>query len=108
MLGNLSKKEQIEYSQALKGMAGQAGRGEELAGADKAYGALKRAESSLNEEASLPRSIFGLLGVGTKSLPGGSAVTSALSQAAVKGSQGIPAAQPSIRQFLLNKFGFKE
>lgn len=108
LLGQLSKGEQIEYSQALKEMAGRTGRGEELATADKAYGALKRAQSSLAEEPSIPRSLIGLLGTSNKLIPGASAATSVVGQGATKIGQGAAEGADILRNALLMKYGIKE
>lgn len=82
LMGQLSKLEQKKYSEALKA-ADPTG---QLATADKTYGALKRAQKSLNEEASL--SGLGLLSRPVQALGGvGEVTATSLGQAATKGGR---------------------
>jgi hypothetical protein len=78
LLGQASKKEQAGYSQALKDGYANANPGapNKLAQADQSYGALARANRSLNEEETLARSLMGLaakggVGAGAGYLVGG-------------------------------------
>lgn len=96
--GRLSKLEQQKYSQALK----EADPSGKLAVADKSYGALKRAEKALAEEASLN----GLGGVlfGGMGRYGGALPLSAGSQAAIKTATGLEDfLAPMLRQAVVNR-----
>lgn len=98
LIGQMSKGEQVKYSQALKG-ADKTGKLPEV---DKAYGALKRAEKSLDQEATLPKSLFQLFSTGANVVPGGALGLSAAGQAAVKGGQAAQGATSApLRQLLL-------
>lgn len=99
LLGSLSKKEQMKYSSALKDAHKSATGTTALADADKSYGALKRAQASLEEDIKLPRSVFGALSTGASHVPLGSAGLSAIGQAATKTGQG--ATNPILRQMIL-------
>jgi hypothetical protein len=104
LLGQLSKGEQVQYSKALKGAHSEATGTSQFADTDKAYGALKRAQSSLAEDISLPRSLFGLASMPANFLPGGSAAASTIGQALTKGGQGVKGLTgPMLRQALLEK-----
>lgn len=82
LMGQLSKLEQKKYSEALKA-ADPTGA---LAKADKSYGALKRAQKSLNEEASL--SGLGLVSRPVQALGGiGEVGATSLGQATAKGGK---------------------
>jgi len=65
---------------------------------DTRYAALKKAERGLQEEPSLPRSLLGLAAMTSKSIPGGSAVTSLAGQAGVKGGKLAEFLAPIARQ----------
>lgn len=93
-MGDLSKKEQILYSDALK-KADATGK---LAEADARYAALKRAERGLNEETSLPRSMMGVASFTGNKLPGGALVSSSVGQAGVKGGRLAEFLAPLSRQ----------
>lgn len=93
-IGDLSKREQIKYSQALKD-ADPTG---QMAVADTKYAALKRAERGLNEEAPLPKSIMGAMSYGADKLPGGALATSVAGQAGVKGGRLAQFLAPLARQ----------
>jgi hypothetical protein len=102
LLGNLSKSEQIKYSSALKDAHMQATGTPDLAEADSAYGALKRAQSSLNEPVTLPKSLMGIASQSAHILPGGSLALSSVGQALVKGGQTAKVLNnPLLREALL-------
>lgn len=131
LIGDMSKNEQRHYSTALKdgyratapatvppvanrldprnvaqnvqATEGIASRNPEaLAQADAAYGALKRASASINEEPMIPKSLWGLLSMGTKSIPGIAGPVSKASSAAVKLGRGVEnLADPMVRQAML-------
>lgn len=104
LLGQLSKGEQIQYSGALKGAHEAATGTKEFANADKAYGALKRAQTALAEEPKIPRSLFGLATVPATMMPGGSVAASTVGQALTKGGQSVDFLNnPILRQLLLEK-----
>lgn len=89
LTGKLSKAEQKAYSQAIKA-ADPSG---ELARADRAYAALARARAGLDQEASLPKSLMGVLSLGANKLPGGSLAASTVGQLGTK-------AKPTLEEFL--------
>lgn len=106
LVGQMSKNEQRLYSSGLKDAASQTSPelGSKLAKADTAYGALKRAQKSLSEDPSLPHSLFSLLSMGPKTIPGGPLLTTALGQAMSKGSVAAELANnPILRQIILQK-----
>lgn len=96
MLSQMSKKEQQGYSEALKKAAGKA-----LDKPDFAYGALKRAQKSLNEETQLPRSMLGGAAFKLSQLPGVPLIGSALSRGAIGASQAVSPAEEALRRSLL-------
>jgi hypothetical protein len=93
-MGELSKKEQILYSNALK----QADETGKLAAADERYAALKRAERGLEQEASLPKSVMGVASMSASKIPGGALASSTLGQAGVKGGRLAEFLAPLARQ----------
>lgn len=100
LIGGLSKQEQQQYSSALK-TAHQAATGSDaMSVADSAYGALKRAQKGLDEDPSLPRSLFQALSIPATHIPGGSIGASTVGQAATK--LGQTTANPQMRQGLLD------
>lgn len=94
-LGEMSKKEQILYSDALKS-ADSTGK---LAEADKRYAALKRAERGLSEEQSL--TTLGRIARPVQML--GAPLTSSIGQVGVKGGRGLEKfLAPLSRQAVVN------
>jgi len=80
-LAQASKLEQQKYSEALKAADPR------MAPVDASYAALKKAEKALSEEPTLPRSLLGLASMTSKSIPGGSLVTSAVGRVGVTGGR---------------------
>ena len=104
LLGQLSKQEQIQYSQGLKGAHEAATSTSRFADTDRRYGALKRAQSSLNEDITIPRSLMGLLSQSAHAIPGGSLTLSTIGQAATKAGQAADKVNnPLLRQALLER-----
>ena len=103
LIGQLSKQEQQVYSSALKEAV------PEIAPVDKAYGALKRAQTGLDAEIALPRSLMGLVSTGANVLPGGSLGLSLAGQAGVRGGRVAKGFNnPALRYALLKAFNKKE
>lgn len=99
LTGKLSKSEQKNYSQAIKG-ADPTGR---MAEADSAYSALARARTGLEQEGGLPKSIMGVMSVGANKLPLGSLASSSVGQAGVKGGKLAEFLAPVARQAAVGK-----
>ncbi len=91
-LAQASKLEQAKYSQALKEADPR------MIPLDTRYAALKKAEKGLADEPSIPRSLLGIASMTSKSIPGGSLVTSGISQAASKGGKLAEFLAPLTRQ----------
>lgn len=100
LIGNLSKQEQQQYSSALKNAHQAATGSDAMSVADNAYGALKRAQKGLDEDPSLPRSLFQALSIPATHIPGGSIGASTAGQVATKAGQNV--SNPQARQGLLD------
>lgn len=90
----MSKTEQIVVADALK----KADTTGQYAKDSTRFAALAKAGKALNTEPALPKTLIGLLGIGPKIIPGGSAAVSLGGQALTKGGQATRAVAPAVRQ----------